>query len=147
MIQPLRVAHRRTFLALAFVLPLVLLVGLGARRQSSPNSAELPAPFHLVKSKGEFWKKPGLQAALYTNTEDPSQIYLAVPAVELTDPDVLLYWSHQDGSNSLSADAQLLGPLAPGHPFPLDSNLKSGYLVLYSLAHQKVVGVANLEKM
>ena len=32
MIQPLRAVHRRTFVALALLLPTILLMGLGARR-------------------------------------------------------------------------------------------------------------------
>ena len=32
MIQPLRAVHRRAFVALALVLPTILLIGLGARR-------------------------------------------------------------------------------------------------------------------
>jgi hypothetical protein len=147
MIQPLRTAHRRVFLALAFALPIVLLIGLGARRQLSSNPAELSASFHLVKSRADFWKKHGLQTAFYINSDSPPQIYLSITELELPEPDLLLYWSHEDGANSLSAGAQLLGAIAPGRPFPLDSSLKSGYLVLYSLAHQQVVDVANLEKM
>jgi len=148
MIQSLRVAHRRAFLALAFALPLVLLVGLGARRQMSSNSAELPATFRLVKSEADVWKKHSQPVAFYAHSQNLSQIYVSVTELPLTDPDLLLYWSHEhEPANSLSADAQLLGPIAPGRPYPLDSNLKSGYLVLYSLAHQQVVDVAKVEKM
>ena len=39
MIQPLRVVHRRAFVALALVLPAILLIGLGARRPGLGPSA------------------------------------------------------------------------------------------------------------
>ena len=39
MIQPLRAVHRRAFVALAVVLPAILLIGLGARRPRLGPSA------------------------------------------------------------------------------------------------------------
>jgi hypothetical protein len=42
MIQPLRTAHRRLFVALAFVLAAILLIGLGARRPQAAHTAAKP---------------------------------------------------------------------------------------------------------
>lgn len=48
MIQPLRTVHRRTFVALAFVLLAILLIGLGARRpHPSTHAAPMPASASL----------------------------------------------------------------------------------------------------
>ena len=145
MIQPLRVVHRRAFLVLALALPSLLLVGLVARRETLPNSTGLPTSFRFVKSAEHLGSDQSLPAALYTDAGDPSHIYVFVTQSPKPEPDLLLYWSNQDVSGGfLPPGSRLLGAVVPGRPFPLDSNLKSGYLVLYSLAHQRVV---DLEKM
>ena len=52
MIQPLRVVHRRAFVALALVLPAILLIGLGARRPRlgpSAHATDVPDTGNMVR--------------------------------------------------------------------------------------------------
>jgi hypothetical protein len=63
MIQPLRVVHRREFVAL--VLPAILLIGLGVPRPRlgpSAHAIDLPATRYVVTESSNLWQKHALQS-------------------------------------------------------------------------------------
>jgi hypothetical protein len=86
---------------------------------------------------------------LESGTEPGKRSVLLKPAQELSDPDLLLYWSTIGPSgNSLPADARLLGVFTPGRALELPSEAaQGGHLTLYSLAHQSVVDTASRERL
>ena len=151
MIQPRRAVHRRAFVALAFVLPAVLLAGLGGRRSARPSRAQvaqLTSSGHLVRKADTLWQKHAIQTEFYSNRSGKIQVVMH-PAQELNEPDLLLYWSvEQPTGDSLPAAAQLLGPLVAGGAFALPLNdERAGYLVLSSLPHQSLFDTAKVEKL
>ena len=117
MIQPLRRLHLRIFFTASVALPLVFLAGLLARR-----------PFPLV------------EIDLPREGEWPAEFsgYLKSFKETLT-PDALVYWSPLNPSGqALLPEARLLG--SPHGNFVSNGSLPSdGYLLLYSLAQQKVI--------
>jgi len=117
MIQPLRRLHLRIVFAAAVVLPLVFLLGLLARRPFPLVEIDLP---HQGNWPAEF------------------SVYLKSFKETLT-PDALVYWSPLNPvSQSLLPEARLLGSLHGS--FVSTASLPSdGYLLLYSLAQQKVI--------
>ena len=153
MIQPLRTAHRRTFLALAFILPAILLVGLRARPPHVSRAfrvSDLPAGAYMVRESGGLWRKHAMQSMFYSMPDRPQDIYVALrPTRELNEPDLLLYWTTiAPPGNTLPEDAHLVGEYAAGKAFllPMDEK-RSGYLVLFSLAHHLVVDSGTVEKL
>ena len=151
MIQPLRTVHRRAFVALAFVLPAVLVVGLESRRMPSRVQVlQLPSSACLVRESDTLWQMHTIQTAFYSDSNRSGDIQVALrPAQELNEPDLLLYWSvEQPTGDSLPAAAQLLGPFAAGKAFTLPLNVdRAGYLILFSLAHQSLIATAKVEKL
>jgi len=153
MIQPLRTAHCFAFVALAFVLPVVIVAGLAARRPrlaSGLPPAQLPASAQLVRKSGTLWPKHAMRTEFYSDSEGPGEIdVVLIPAEELNEPDLLLYWSMDPPSgDSLPAGARLVGPFITGKLFALPPSLSgSGYLVLFSLAHQTVFETAKVESL
>ena len=151
MIQPLRTVHRRAFVALALVLPAVVLVGLGARRprpRPTAQVAAVPASAYVVRESGKLWHKHSIRSAFYSDTNNPQDMYVVLqPAQELNEPDLLLYWADTEPErNSLPAQARLLGAFVAGCPFALQGE-REGLLVLYSLAHQEISDTATVEKL
>ena len=119
MIQPLRGLHYRVILGAVVLLPLVFLSGLLARRSFPTTEIQLP--------RQRDW---------------PLEFsgYLTSFRQTLT-PDALVYWSPVNPSGqALVPEALLLGNLQSC--FVSDPFLPSdGYVLLYSLAHQKVIAV------
>jgi len=153
MIQPLRTVHRRAFVALAVVLPIILAVGFGARRprlHPTPRAAEISASARLRKTADNRWWKYAIQTVFYGDSNSPSQIYVVLNSPsELGEPDLLLYWTDNEvHGETLPTQARLLGPFGSGRAFALPENTgPTSHLVLYSLAHQVVVDTANVEKL
>jgi hypothetical protein len=153
MIQPLRAVHRRGFVALALVLPAILLIGLGARRPGLDPRAhptDVPDTGNIVRESSTLWQKHSIQSKFYSKSDRPQDIYLVLqPAQELNEPDLLLYWvTNAPQENGLPGDAQLVGAFATGKAFLLPLNGKrAGYLVLFSPAHQNVFDTAKVEKL
>ena len=152
MIQPLRTVHRRAFLALAFVLPAVILAGLGASRPrlTRRSVVELPTSVYIVRKSDVLWSKHVMPTVFYGDSSRLGDTYVAVNlSQEPNEPDLLLYWSvEQPAGDSLPARARLVGPFIAGKAFvlPLDVD-RSGYLVLFSLPHQTVVDTAKVERL
>ena len=124
MIQPLRRLHLRIVFAASVILPLVFLAGLLGRR-----------PFPLV------------EIDLPRQGEWPAEFsgYLKSFKETLT-PDALVYWSPLNSSGqTLLPEARLLGALYGS--FVSNGSLPSdGYLLLYSLAQQKVIAALPLAR-
>jgi hypothetical protein len=153
MIQPLRAAHRRTFAALAFVLPVILTVGLGSRHpRPGPKvlAVQVPTSAHLVGISDRIWQKHAIRTELYADSAHPQNIYVVLqPLQELNEPDLLLYWAVTATQGAaLPGEAQLVGAFATGKAFLLPLNDKrAGYLVLFSAAHQAVFDAATVESL
>jgi hypothetical protein len=151
MIQPLRSAHRRTWLALALVLPTVLIVGLMARRplprpDSKINNSEAR---QTIRQLDDLWTKHKIHSVLLRDTSDPTSVQVVLETFgDLSVPDVLVYWSPQlSGSDSLPTNAVLLGALENSRPLHLRDSNPKGFLILYSRAHHSIVDAAPLESV
>ena len=150
MIQPLRTVHRHVFVALAFALPMVIVAGIVARRPRPPSggpAVQLPGSARLVNS-GTVWPKPGMLTEFYRDSRRSGEIdVVLIPAEELNEPDLLLYWSvDPPAGDSIPVGARLLGHFIIGKPFVLPLSVdRSGYLVLFSLPHQTVFATAKVE--
>lgn len=149
MIQPLRTVHRRAFVGLAIVLPVIVAVGLRTRRPSAPaGERKTGVTFAaLPKTSGRVWAKHAIRTQMYA---EPSGVYITLqPEQDLNEPDLLLYQSDTTArNNQLPGDAQLLGRVVAGRPLRLAAGSdQRGQLILYSLAHHEVVDTAALEKM
>lgn len=127
MIAPLRQAHRRTFAALAVLLPAVFIAGL-AMRHPEPVPAAAAAKHDRRSSEEAF-------TAVIRGHEIEVRI-----ADGWKVPDPLLYWSASRPTNrTLPADAELLG--RPGETLRV---ARPGVLILYSGAHPTVVDTMEL---
>ncbi|MEW5975988.1 MAG: hypothetical protein AB1898_09315 [Acidobacteriota bacterium] len=123
MIRPLRNIHRRTFSGLAVVLPAILLVGLASRQ---------PFPEESLSFLGPEEGGPHLPEALLSG--EP-----------LDAPDVLVYWTAGlPSGDHLPAEASLLGPLQGIDPL-LPAPSAKGFLLFYSLAHNRIVARTELQ--
>ena len=153
MIQPLRVVHRRAFVALSLVLPAILLIGIEARRPRlgpSTHATDVPDTGNMLRESSNLWQKHSIQSKFYNKPERPLDTYVVLlPAQELSEPDLLLYWAtNAPQGNVLPGEAQLVGAFTAGKAFLLPLNEKrAGHLVLFSQAHQTVVDSARVEKL
>ena len=153
MIQPLRAVHRRAFVALAVVLPAILLLGLGARRPRlnlSTHATDVADTGNMVRESSTLWQKHSIQSRFYSKPDRPLDTYVVLlPAEGLNEPDLLLYWAtNAPQGNVLPAEAQLVGAFTTGKAFLLPLNGKrAGHLVLFSPAHQTVFDTARVEKL
>ena len=152
MIQPLRVAHGRAFVGLAVVLPAILLIGLGARssRPSEDALIALPAPANVVRESSNLWQNHTIHSTFYGRSDRPQEIDVVLQSAEdLNAPDLLLYWAaNPPQGNVLPGEARLMGAFRTGKGFLIPLNEKgTGYLVLFSSAHQSVFDTARVEKL
>ena len=153
MIQPLRTVHRRAFVALAVVLPAILLLGLGARRprlNPGTHATDAADAGNTVRESSTLWQKHSIQSRFYSKPDRPLDTYVVLlPAEGLNEPDLLLYWStNAPQGNVLPGEAQLVGAFTTGKAFLLPLNGKgAGHLVLFSPAHQAVFDTARLENL
>ena len=99
-----------------------------------------------MKTSDGLWRKHAIRTELY---RDAQNTYVVLrPAEDLGEPDLLLYWAGSiPNENALPAEARLLGSFNPGRAFALPNENRAGNLMLYSLAHQRAVDTATLEKM
>lgn len=153
MIQPLRVVHRRTFIALTLVLPAILLIGLGGRRSGFAAGAHPTGVLgngNVLRESSNLWQKHAIQSNFYSRSDRPQDIYLVLqPAQELNEPDLLLYWVTKPPQGAvLPADAKFVGAFTAGKSFLLPrEDKRAGHLVLFSPAHQSVFDTARVEKL
>ncbi len=153
MIQPLRAVHRRAWVALALVLPAIVLIGLGARRPrltTRAHAADVPITAYVVRDSSNLWQKHPIQSKFYSTADRPPDIYVVLqPAQELNEPDLLLYWAADaPQGDALPGNAQLVGAFTTGKASLLPLNEKrAGHLVLFSPAHQTVFDSATVETL
>lgn len=150
MIQPLRTVHRRVWYGLALLLPAILVAGLLARPHR--HTGEVAGPNAKLKptyTSAHAWAKLPIQTHYFLDAgvTGPAIGFDAPQGLNLADP--LLYWSPSlPGSDTLPADAALLGEFAAGKTYSLPSAAAPGtHLILYSLAQKKVIDTATLEKI
>jgi len=104
----------------------------------------------MVRESGNLWQKHSIQSRFYRKPERPLDTYVVLlPAQELNEPDLLLYWATSSPQgNVLPGEAQLVGAFTAGKAFLLPLNEKrAGHLVLFSQAHQTVFDSARVEKL
>ena len=153
MIQPLRTAHRRAFVALALVLPAVLLAGIEGRHPGTSltgRAPELPATAYLVRESNGLWAQHSIATKFYGRANSPKDIYVVLrPMQALNEPDLLLYWStNTPQGTSLPSESLLIAPYTADEAFalPLEKG-RAGNLILFSLAHRTVFDIARVEKL
>ncbi len=138
-------------MALAFVLPTVLVVGFLARRplsrtRSKRANAEVQQP---IRQSDRLWTKHAIHSVFLRDTSDPTAVQVGLePLDDLSAPDLLVYWSaERSDANQLPSRAVLLGTFENGKLLQIRKGNPQGFLILYSLAHQSVVDTASLEGM
>jgi hypothetical protein len=150
MIQPLRTAHRRIFLGLAAILPAVIVAGLSMRSgRAMKTAAEANTLQNVERSSLSSFvsQKKTFTAKFYSDAGSPSAARFVVqPLRELSDPDLLLYWT--EGTEIMSLDmsrAHFLGSFPTAKSFSIPTGQQKGLLILYSPAHRAVVDSAHVE--
>lgn len=157
MIRSLRRRHRVMTTAIAIILPLLFMAGIAARKaiprmEIPPALAPAEEKFsELIFRKSNFWPELDIAARVFADSIPPSRLAVELhPQRYLKIPDILVYWSETPASagDKMPESAYLIGTLAgteqrrfPLPPAALDSD---GTLILYSLAQQKVIGIAAL---
>lgn len=152
MIRRLRRTHRVVFVFLALVIPVLLTRAFASRplqtlsppplpRAASINASDLTATWMTQLGPLRYREEPAT-----SNT--PATIALG-PASALRAPDLLVYWTRRDAPlSTIENGDRLLGRLDGVSPavmaLPLEASTNAGTLVLYSLAHQSVVGTLGL---
>lgn len=151
MIRSLRSAHRVVFLVAAVILPVLLVEGLRARRPL-PLAAAVALPSAAPASPPLTWSTSAGSAIVTlvrAGTDSNALDVQLSPATAFRGPDLLLYWT----SRSLPVDDVarldvLLGAVSgqPARRFRLPPDVRPGHgsLLLFSLAHNNVVGAMAL---
>jgi hypothetical protein len=149
-IQTGRLVHRRIFSLLAFLVPLLLFVGLALRPDVPPFSRP---DISLLSEAGFATNVPenltriqsGEQTfELAIETDSSQTASLIIRSIDpLLKPDLLVYWVPEPIENdSLPGNAILLGELLGTSfarmTFPQGTSTNRGTLVIYSQAHQDV---------
>jgi len=138
-------------MALAFVLPTVLLVGLTARRplQHAGQGMAKLGSLQPIKQSDHLWAKHAIHSAFFRDTSDLTEVQVVlVPLDDLPAPELLVYWSPElSNSDALPRHARLMGAFGTGKPLQLPAKSDHRFLILYSLAHQSIFDTAPLESL
>ena len=97
-----------------------------------------------------MWQKHTIQSTFYSRSDRPQEIDVVLQSArDLNEPDLLLYWAdNAPHGNVLPAEPKLVGAFKRGEAFPIPlSEKRTGYLVLFSSAHQSVFDTATVEKL
>jgi hypothetical protein len=149
---------------LAVLLPAGLAAGLAVRAPMPSGGTISSALLGSLEPAGEppffRWYQRGLwgELPIYTELVESGDGIVSVilhPVRDLKAPDVLVYWARlpaRRGDNlqveRVPEGATLVGSLAGTQPrryvLPAAASEHNGRLILYSLAHQRVIGVAVL---
>ena len=153
MIRSLRTVHRRVFVSLAVVLPVILLAGLWARHPQERfevNDPRVPSSARLLRKGDALWERHTVKTEIYGDAENPQNFYVVLhSSPTLNEPDLLLYLvTSTPQGNALPPQSRFLGPVVPGSAlaFHLDGQ-RIGRLVLYSGARQSLVDIAVAENL
>lgn len=154
MIRALRARHRALILVLAVALPLGLGLALRARREV-PTGVRLPlgehtdpAPTTVVKTCVLDFGALEFDARSWPDNRVAAYVLELTPRADPGQPDVLVYWSPVQPGDQLDPASVLLGALAGSQRrrFSLPSQAITGRLVLFSLAHQELLGSAEFSR-
>ena len=154
MIQPLRAVHRRAFVALA-------VSAANDPVDRARSAAPSPGPrrkCYRYRGHGEHGERVEQlcgrsirfsQRSIASRTRPLDRYVELLPAQELNEPDLLLYWARNaPEGNVLPGNAQLVGVFSTGKAFLLPLNEEgAGHLVLFSQAHQTVFDTAVVGKL
>lgn len=150
MIHRLRRRHFRIWVGLAILVPALLVAGL-LSREPVPASA-VPATVSARPGVGgvAIWeanrKIAGSDVAMTLRRLSDGSLFLDIhPTEPLKRPAVLAYWA-RFGANSVDDHARLLGGVAPSgvSTFPVHAGDPPGTVVLYSLAHSRVLAAVSV---
>jgi hypothetical protein len=145
MIHPLRSVHRLIFATWILVLPAVFIGGLLSRHHWPAAASTPPKKLSqgelLISEKSETAGDLRYEARLLTVPSLPNaRAVEIVSKASALSPDVLVYWSASRPGSNLPASAQLLGPYLPQQQTRLPSEANgTGFVILYSLAQQRIV--------
>src|ERR1051325_5183256 len=102
MIQPLRTVHRHVFIALATLLPIIVVAALIARRQfptARPATFSIPQDAIRLKQASATWNKNSFDTEFYSEPKNPNGVLAILKTRRNFDvPDLLLYWSEADAN-------------------------------------------------
>ncbi|MEM1096610.1 MAG: hypothetical protein AAGJ10_18570 [Bacteroidota bacterium] len=155
MIRPLRTRHRVMVSTLAVVLPVLFVASLLVRQHPAvmdtlpvPVSAEAPS---LLRSETTAtFGALSVSLRVYEDARPATRLAVALrPDASPSAPDVLAYWSETPPSAATLPDAAILlgtlaGPQSRTFMLPEAALRTEGYLILYSLGHQALLGSSPL---
>ncbi|MFK7885324.1 MAG: hypothetical protein AB8G16_00535 [Gammaproteobacteria bacterium] len=158
MIYALRRRHRTMIWIAAISIPLILYFALRGRTAAITDATPLitrniPALGTVLMGEHTLRLSPAskatqLQIAVFSESGEgtPWTLSLTHNGQPSPGPDVLIYWQQDNALKQLATDAILLGPYLGqgGNHFALPVNQATGSVVLYSLAHQDVLGASTL---
>ena len=125
--------------ALAPLLPAIFAAGLASRHEAAP-----PNPALTPDVARHEWRAPAALKSGASVSRSADGAWIRIEHV--AHPDPLVYWSAATASGTaLPADARLLGTAAG--PVRLPEASRTGAIVLYSLAHQQVIGSVRVENL
>lgn len=153
MIRPLRQRHRRIITFITVLLPVLLGIGVAARRPVPTNvsvaeNIGLGSDTKPVKETEvpNLFETTPVKAALVYSTSEPARVALRVGSRgDFVKPDLIVYWlGGQDPiGDRIPEDALLLGAFDSGLlSLPDRATRESGVVILYSLADNEVVEVS-----
>jgi hypothetical protein len=144
-----RIAHRGIFVALALVIPALLLAGIGLRPTVPPLSTDETLfraggfAAHTGQDEVEIVGE-GLRFGL-TRLGDGRSMVIR-PLEIIAKPDLLVYWSERapkpnEDQGARIADAELVGSLSgrSRRVLTLPEGASGGYLLVYSLGHGELL--------
>lgn len=159
MIHPLRRRHLWMTTAIAIILPVVFVAGLAVRKpipatENAPSALMAPPAVsfsHLLFEKSDLWADLKITTRVYADQQPAERLAVELhPQDYLKIPDLLVYWHPQPSiqTDKLPDDAYLLGALAGTQKrrfiLPEPAMTQDGSLILYSLAHQKIIAATTL---
>lgn len=158
MIARLRRRHRSLVIVAALAAPAILVAALSSRSPVVYDDApgidgnNLPDATVLIASNTLSVGAATLNARLYATSNSDLASRLTIGKVEnrkSAGPDVLVYWQADKAVDRLDANAVLLGPLAQQRAshFELPLPTTRGYVVFYSLGHQRVLDAYPLAQL
>ena len=152
MILPLRQRHRRVFAVLGVLLPLAFVVGIAARRtvlQVASLPSELSSWTQTFTAtdyeRDDLFGKCPIRVRLWREQGTRRFAVDFSAAKDFLKPDLLAYWSagSPTRSDTLPSESRLLGAFVAGPlVLPAEASDTDGYLILFSLADQKIVDVS-----
>lgn len=156
----LRKRHGRMMAAMGLLLPIGVGLALYARpvipvesaglqRRAVTGADEIATPERAALDASARWSLVDLTLRVWPPTADEAGIVELTSTSSLALPDVLLYWSRLAVlPEKLSGTDFLLGTFFGTHTqrfhLPAGAAPGSGGLILYSLAHDEVIGYASL---